>query len=116
MSETPKLSVSTEHNDSAVIMCPAGRIDGNTVSILEGALQEQYDAGYNILVFDFKELNYISSAGLRVLLLTARRSQQSGGKVIFCGLAENISQIFQISGFNDILNVKSSRAEALADL
>ncbi len=69
------LSVQTERREQAVIVCPVGRVDGNTVGVLENAIRDQLDAGEKTLVFDFTALNYISSAGLRVLLVTARRLQ-----------------------------------------
>ena len=86
MTNENTLSVRTERNEKAMIVCPLGRIDGSNVQILESAIQEQTEAGENILVFDFEDLNYISSAGLRVLLVTARRTQAEGGKTVFCGL------------------------------
>ena len=116
MTNENPLSVRTERDEKAVIVCPLGRVDGSNVQILESAIQEQLAAGEKMLVFDFEELNYISSAGLRVLLVTARRMQAEGGKTLFCGLAEHIAQIFEISGFNTILTICKNRSEALATL
>ena len=110
------LSVRTERDEKAIIVCPLGRIDGSNVQILESAIQEQIEAGEKILVFDFEDLNYISSVGLRVFLVTARRTQAEGGKTVFCGLAEDIARVFEISGFNKILAVYKSRSEALTTL
>ena len=67
-------------------------------------------------MFDFEHLVYISSAGLRTLLVAARRLQTEGGAALFCGLAEHIAHIFEISGFNSILTVYESRDEALSSL
>ena len=116
MTNENTLSVQTEHSEKAVIVCPLGRVDGSNVGILEKAIQEQFDAGEKTLVFDFASLNYISSAGLRVLLVTARRTQTEGGKALFCGLAEHIAHVFEISGFNNILTIYKSRSEVLAAL
>ena len=116
MTNESSLSVQTERNAKAVIVCPVGRIDGSTVGVLEGAIREHLDAGEKTLVFDFADLNYISSAGLRVLLVTARRLQAEGGKTLFCGLAEHIAHVFEISGFTNILTICRSRSDALAAL
>ena len=110
------LSVRTGRHEKAVIVCPSGRVDGSNIEVLESVIQEQTEAGEKILVFDFEDLNYISSAGLRVLLVTARRLQAGGGKTLFCGLAEHIAHIFEISGFNNILAVYDSRGAALSSL
>ena len=116
MATQPKLSIQAEQHEQAFILCISGRVDGNTAKILESAIQEQVDAGTKTLILDLKDMDYISSAGLRVLLLGARRMQAKAGKTLFCALGENIQQIFEISGFNDILDVRANRDEALAAL
>lgn len=116
MANEPTLSIRTERSEKAAIVCPVGRVDGSNVELLESAIQEQLKAGEKKLVFDFEGLNYISSAGLRTLLVAARRLQTEGGAALFCGLAEHIAHIFEISGFNSILAVYDSRDEALSSL
>ena len=116
MTNESALSVQTERSEKAVIVCPVGRVDGSTVGVLESAIREQLEAGEKTLVFDFEGLNYISSAGLRVLLVTARRAQSEGGKAVFCGLAEHIAHVFEISGFTNILTICQNRSDALAVL
>ncbi len=113
MEEKAKLSVETEHSDKATVLIVTGRVDGSSVGILESAVQEQINAGHKTLVFDFTELSYISSAGLRALLIAARLTQKEGGKALFCALAGHIAEIFEISGFNEILDVRTTRADAL---
>lgn len=116
MEEKPRLSVQTEQSDQATILCVIGRVDGSSVGILESAIREQIDAGQNTLIFDFKDLSYISSAGLRALLIAARLTHKEGGKALFCALANHIAEIFKISGFNEILDVRATRADALEAL
>lgn len=116
MEEKSKLSVEIEDGDKATILIVAGRVDGSSVGILESAVQEQINAGKKTLVFDFKGLNYISSAGLRALLIAARLTQKEGGKALFCALADHIAEIFEISGFNEILEIHDTRATALGAL
>ncbi len=116
MTNENALSVQTERVEKAVLICPVGRVDGSNVGVLESAIQAQLDAGEKTLVFDFAGLNYISSAGLRVLLVTARRAQREGGKALFCELADHITHVFEISGFTNILTISRRRSEALAAL
>ena len=116
MTNENALSVQTEHAEQAVIVCPVGRVDGSSVGVLESAIQELLDAGEQTLIFDCAGLQYINSGGLRVLLVTARRTQAEGGKALFCGLAEPIAHVFEISGFTKILTICQSRSEALAAL
>jgi len=58
-------------------------------------------------------LDYISSAGLRVLLVTAKRLGGSGGSLHICGLNETVDEVFEISGFSVILNVFGTADEAM---
>ena len=116
MANEQTLSIRTERSEKAAIVCPSGRVDGSNVEVLESAIQEQLEVGQKKLVFDFEHLSYISSAGLRTLLVAARRLQAEGGTALFCGLAEHIAHIFEISGFNNILTVYDGRDEALSTL
>ncbi|MXX10903.1 MAG: STAS domain-containing protein [Nitrospira sp. SB0677_bin_15] len=113
MQEKAKLSVEAEQGDKATILIVNGRVDGSSVGILENAVQEQINAGNKTLVFDFKDMSYISSAGLRALLIAARLTQKEGGKALFCALADHIAEIFEISGFNEILDIRATRTDAL---
>lgn len=83
MADESTLSIQTERVEKAVVVSPQGRVDGSNAAVLESAIREQLEAGEKVLVFNFKGLNYISSAGLRVFLMTARRLQGEGGKTLF---------------------------------
>ena len=113
MSDQTALSVPTEQHDKGVVLCPTGRVDGTNAASLQRLIQEQLDAGQSALVFDFTDLSYISSAGLRVLLVAARDAQAKGGKAAFCGLSKQIAEVFSVSGFDKILAVHAGRDEAL---
>lgn len=114
MANQPSLTVPSVEQEDAVVLCPTGRVDGTNVTILQGALREQVEADRTKVVFDLVELNYISSAGLRVFLMAARDLQAKGGKAAFCNLSEQIRQVFEITGFDKILAVHDSREDALA--
>jgi anti-anti-sigma factor len=63
------------------------------------------DAGNDRLLIELSQLEYISSAGLRVLLVVAKRIQQKGGKVVLCALVPNVKEVFEISGFSSIFKI-----------
>ncbi len=113
MSGQTQLSIGVEKHDKRVILCVNGRVDGTNVSMLDDAVHDQLEAGQSALVFDCTNLSYISSAGLRVLLVAARECQSRGGKSVFCGLSKMVTEVFAISGFDKILTVLASRDEAL---
>ncbi len=81
-----------------------GRLDTNTAPQLESALAEQ-SGGITKLILDFKELEYISSAGLRVLLSTQKKMSAQGSMIIK-NVCEDIMEVFEITGFADILTIE----------
>jgi anti-anti-sigma factor len=71
------------------------------------------DEGERQLVIDLSQLNYVSSAGLRVFLLASKRLSPAGGKLVLCSLQEPVKEVFEIVGFFSILSILGSRDEAL---
>ena len=70
----------------------------------------------SVVILDCEQLSYISSAGLRVVLLTARALQRQNSKFAVCSLSEQIREVFEISGFDKIIPVHATRADALGAL
>jgi anti-sigma B factor antagonist len=87
---------------------------GVTVVRFEGNLDTNTapDAQEMVLI-DFEALDYISSAGLRVLLATAKKLRGSSGKLHMCSLNEMVTEVFEISGFSTIFSVFTTESEAL---
>ena len=81
-----------------------GRLDTTTAPELEAALKESF-AGVEKLVFDFAALEYLSSAGLRVILL-AQKTMQKQGTMVIRNINDTINEIFEVTGFIDILNIE----------
>ena len=91
--------------DGAVLMLAVeGRLDTITAPELEAALREELD-GVEELIFDFSALEYISSAGLRVLL-SAQKQMTGQGTMKVTGVGEVIMEIFEVTGFSDILTIE----------
>ncbi len=90
-------------NNDELVLSLVGRLDTNTSPMLE---EEIGTLGvYNKLVLDFKELQYISSAGLRVLL-KFHKAMNAHGEMILKNVNEDILEIFNITGFSDILTIE----------
>lgn len=82
----------------------AGRLDTSTAPQLEAELKKSLD-GVTALIMDFAELEYISSAGLRVLLST-QKVMNKQGKMVIRHANETILEVFEVTGFTDILTVE----------
>ena len=93
----------TIENETAVFTL-GGRLDTVTAPELEQALKESLD-GVKALTMDFTELEYISSAGLRVLL-SAQKVMNKQGEMKITNANESIMEIFEVTGFSDILTIE----------
>ena len=93
----------TEQNGN-VIFELSGRLDTTTSPELENAIQESLDSA-NEITLDFSQLTYISSAGLR-LLLVAQKAMSKRGTMTLLHVGETVREIFELTGFSDILTIK----------
>jgi len=107
------MNITTREADSVSIVRIEGNLDTNTAPEAQQHLDELQDGGAQKILVDLEALDYISSAGLRVLLATAKRLGGSGGSLRVSGLNETVNEIFEISGFSVILNVFDSEQDAL---
>jgi anti-anti-sigma factor len=91
-----------------------GNLDTNTSPDAEATINELIESGSIMLLANFEKLNFISSAGLRVLLATAKKLRGTGGDLRICALNPTVQEVFDISGFGSILSVYHSESEALS--
>ncbi|HTJ57169.1 MAG TPA: STAS domain-containing protein [Devosiaceae bacterium] len=109
------MAVAIENLDDVQVIVLAERIDSSNAVETEAAVRRALDAGPKILL-DMEELVYVSSAGLRVVLLAAKQMRSVGGKIAVCGVAGNVRQVFEISGFLSLFSVYPDRLAALTAL
>ncbi|NOY75810.1 MAG: STAS domain-containing protein [Kiritimatiellaeota bacterium] len=106
------MEIDTCERDGVVFVSLTGRLDANTSSNVTDELEPLASQGAKIL-FDLENMEYISSAGLRALLVTAKKIRSVNGKMCLTGLNENVREVFDVSGFSSILDVCGDQAEAL---
>ena len=98
-------------NNTTIAACD-GRLDTGTAAAAEQKLMSLLSQG--AVVADFAGVRYVSSAGLRVLLKTAKQAKDTGGRFAVCALQPAVREVFEISGFDRVIKVFGSRAEALS--
>ena len=98
------MTINKTKEDSKMTVAVSGRLDTSTAPQLEAELKADIEE-VKELVFDFGELEYISSAGLRVLL-SAQKIMNKQGKMTITGANESIMEIFEVTGFTDILTIE----------
>ena len=101
-----------KENDDLVLEIQ-GRIDALTSPKLEEECQSRIDQGEKTFILDLGGVEYISSAGLRTILILARRLSSLEGQIRFCGLHGMVEEVFSISGFNSLFPIFPSVTEAL---
>lgn len=92
----------------------AGRLDALSAPALETALQAAMVGGASRVVLNLAELDYISSAGLRVLLATAKRLSRQNGRLVLCRLLPSVHDVLRISGLLTIFPIAGDEASARA--
>jgi len=91
-----------------------GSLDSNTSPGFEEKILAAINDGSNKLVVDFKDVDYISSAGLRVLNLASKKLKHNEGKIVLCSVEDYIREVFEIAGFDLFLPIVGSMDDALA--
>lgn len=98
------MTITKAVNGTELNIALEGRLDTTTAPMLEEELNASTD-GVTVLVFDFAKLEYISSAGLRILLAMQKKMNKQG-KMIIRNVCEDIMEVFEITGFGDILTIE----------
>lgn len=98
------LNINQTTDEKKVTVALEGRLDTNTAPQLEEALSGMLD-GVESLILDFEKLDYVSSAGLRVLL-SAQKTMTKQGEMKVIHVNETVNEIFEVTGFCDILTIE----------
>lgn len=107
------IEVVEERSNNILVLLPVDRLDSTNAQKFESKVMDHITKGEQRMVVDFSRLNFISSSGLRVLLIAAKKLTASQGKLVLCNMQEHIREIFVISGFDRIILIKESRQTAL---
>ena len=107
------MEISDRIAEEVTIVQIEGNLDTNTAPEAQAHFDSLADGGNVRIVVDFGPMNYISSAGLRVLLATAKKLKGMGGQLRMFGLNDTVQEVFEISGFSTIFSVFGTEAEAL---
>ena len=100
-------------SDSGVLTLTArGRLDADTTASFAEVMDRCIERGDRKIVLDIAGLDYVSSVGLRALILAAKRLQPLGGRIVLCAPQERTLKLLEIAGFTSIFTIAATRAEA----
>lgn len=117
MTETTKdgsVKIESTVVGDVTVWAPEGRIDAVTAPGLQQAMTASIDDGARALVLDLSGARYMSSAGLRIVLIMARYLQGMDGNLVVCGLNDEVKELFEVSGFSLIVDILADRDAAVA--
>jgi len=108
--------IDTEKKENAVVVRIKGKVDADTATSLEECFTHQIAQNENKIIVNLEGLDYISSAGLRVVLAAAKNLKALHGELLFVGLKGSVEKVFKISGFYSAFKIFDTEETALAQL
>ena len=106
----------TKKCDGILVVKMVPRFDAYSAKEVEADLNEAIETGADKILCDFSETEYISSAGLRVLLATAKRLKKTGGEISLSSLKPYVNEVFDTAGFTPLFNIYANEKEARAGI
>lgn len=107
------IKIDLEEIEHRVLLRLDGRLDVSSAPLLEKKINRLIEEGHLHLLLDFTRVDYLSSAGLRVLLSSAKKLKAQKGGLILFALSEDVNEVLKIAGFDKILHICSSEKDAL---
>ena len=102
------MEINQKEENGIVFLAFKGRLDGTSAVEAEEAINTIFKGENNRLLFDFEFLEYLSSAGLRVVLGAAKEIKRRDGKFVLCALNAYVKEVFEVSGFGAIIPIADS--------
>ncbi len=110
------MDITSRRTEDALIVSAEGRVDGANARKFQKAVENVITDGDQAVILDMENLSYISSAGLRSILLIAKGLQKRSSKFAVCALQDPIREVFRIVGFDKIVSIYDSQGEAVKAL
>ena len=110
--EIPSMEITEQKSAGVVTLRLSGRLDTTTARAFEDKILGRIESGERHVVIDLAQLDYISSAGLRVIVLAGKRLSATNGKLVLCSLKDRVREVFDIAGFSAIFTIYGSHDDA----
>jgi len=110
------MNITRQDQADVVVLTIDGRVDTNTSIKLSGMLDDIIASDCKKILLDMEAVDHISSHGLRVILQGSKNVEEHGGIIVLCSLSVDVSTIFKLSGFSNLLLIYPNKAMALHEL
>lgn len=110
------MSVNVKENreGQVLVLSPQGRLDSINAREFQALVMGHVDGGEKSMIVELSNLDYISSAGIRVMQLASKALKEAGGQFLLCAMGDHISNVFRISGFDRVIAISDTLEDALA--
>lgn len=110
------MKIDTEKRNGVEVLQLDGRLDANTSKDLEEKLLPLVSQPGSRVLVDGSSMGYISSAGLRVFLMAAKKAKRADSRIVLAGLSESVMEVFDISGFSALFTIRGTAEQGLEAL
>lgn len=110
------MNITEEVKGDVVIIRLDGRLDATSSPQLEAKVNELIEQKQQKLILSLQNVDYLSSAGMRVLLSITKKIKSISGKLMICSLTDDVMDIIKMAGFNQILPISASEEKAIQEI
>ena len=110
------MDVVVEEKGEIIIVRVKGRLDAASSPQLEQKINSIIDGGHFKILLDFSSVEYLSSAGMRLMLSVSKKLKSLEGKVVACSLNDEVMEVIKMAGFNQVIEFYPNEADSLAHL
>jgi anti-sigma B factor antagonist/stage II sporulation protein AA (anti-sigma F factor antagonist) len=107
------VSIKEEVKEDVLVLRIQGRLDAVSSPTAERKVFESINNGQHRLLLDFSEVDYLSSAGMRMLLSVTKKLKTLSGQLVLCSITSNVMDVLKMSGFDHVLELVQNEEEAL---
>lgn len=109
------LDIKIEEIDKIIILRLLGRLDAASSSVLHDKLKVLFNDKHYVILLDFSNIDYLSSAGLRILLSFTKKCKENKGRLGIFNINEDVMEVIKLTGFDKILNIYKKEKEAFLE-
>ncbi|MDE0285131.1 MAG: STAS domain-containing protein [Gammaproteobacteria bacterium] len=111
-----RISIEWQRKDGILVAALNGRVDSNNANEFQKMMEAKIDPKDKALIMDFEQISYISSAGLRVVVVMAKKFKGPYKELVICALSEPIKKLFTMTGLDQAMTIRGTRTEAIDEV
>ena len=111
-----RINIEWQRKDGILVAALNGRVDSNNANEFQKMMEAKIDPKDRALIMDFEQISYISSAGLRVVVVMAKKFKGPYKKLVICALSEPIKKLFTMTGLDQAMTLRGTRTEAIDEV